>query len=207
MTRHVQFDREKLKAVILHVVGTVAPARLGAVKLHKVLYFADMIFYATTGRPITGAQYRKRPFGPTCVALLPTLRDLEREGAVFTTTVDFFGRRKTEYHLRSEPAAGRLTQDELALIDEVADFVCNQNSARSISDYSHQAPWELTEFGEVIGYDTALLLFPTEPSPEAFEIVGTEAAQIENTRSRKNAMGFTDYRTFRDRILAEIGDA
>ena len=69
----------------------------------------------------------------------------------------------------AEPDPGRLAPEEVALLDEVADFVCNRNSARMISEFSHQRPWELAEFGEVIGYETALLLFPSEPSMAAFE--------------------------------------
>jgi hypothetical protein len=36
----------------------------GAVKLNKILYYADMLHYAHTGAPITGATYAKRQQGP-----------------------------------------------------------------------------------------------------------------------------------------------
>ena len=67
MTAHVQFDRDKLKAVILHLCRTVPAERLGAVKLHKTLYFTDMLRYAQARRAVTGATYKKRPYGPTCL--------------------------------------------------------------------------------------------------------------------------------------------
>ena len=58
----MQFDRAKLKTVILYVCSRCEPAQLGAVKLHKVLYFTDMLHYAHAGTAVTGATYRERPF-------------------------------------------------------------------------------------------------------------------------------------------------
>src|SRR5687768_6531005 len=94
----MQFDRNKLKAVVLYTCTRCDPTRLGAVKLHKVLYFADMLHYASTQRPITGATYRKRPLGPTCDSLPAVLRELEGAGAIQVREVDYFGYRKKEYH-------------------------------------------------------------------------------------------------------------
>ncbi|MGO4836011.1 Panacea domain-containing protein, partial [Rhizobiaceae sp. 2RAB30] len=68
-TRQITFSRDKLRAAVLHVISSCKPDRLGAVKLHKVLYYSDMLSYLDTGKPVTGAEYRKRPFGPTCDAV------------------------------------------------------------------------------------------------------------------------------------------
>ena len=203
----MQFDRTKLRNAILYTCGACSPERLGAVKLHKVLYFLDMIFYAQSGRAVTGAEYRKRPFGPTCVALLPVLRELERDGLLNIDEVDFFGRLKKEYRAQAVADMSRFDEAELELFDEVIDFVCNQNMAQSISDYSHALPWEMTEFGAVIGYETALLLFPSEASPEALDLIEAEAETIEAARSGPNALGSPTYGAFRSRVLSQIGRA
>jgi hypothetical protein len=39
----MQFDRAKLKTVILYACSKCDAEQMGAVKLHKVLYFADML--------------------------------------------------------------------------------------------------------------------------------------------------------------------
>jgi Protein of unknown function (DUF4065) len=75
----MQFDREKYKAVILYTCVKCEAHQLGAVKLHKVLYYADMLHYAHMGAPMTGSTYRKRPHGPTSDELLQTLRELEKQ--------------------------------------------------------------------------------------------------------------------------------
>src|ERR1700731_102233 len=93
----MQFDLVQLKDVILYACSRCEPSRLGAVKLHKILYFSDMIHYANVGAPLTGATYRKRPMGPTCDQLLVTLNELARDGALKIRDVDYFGYLKKEY--------------------------------------------------------------------------------------------------------------
>ena len=201
----MQFDRAKLKAAILHTCRAVNPDRLGAVKLHKVLYFLDMMHYAQTGSPVTGAPYRKRPFGPTCVPLLPVLREMAAEGLIEIRQVEFYGRLKTEYHAFRDEEAGLLNESELAVLDEVIEFVCEKNTAKSISDFSHQLPWEMVEFGAEIPYDTALLLYPVEVTPEAFEVTEEGLGEVAATRFSADSVAFTKFTDFRSRVLSEIG--
>lgn len=207
MSSMMQFDRNKLKAVILRTCELCPPEKLGAVKLHKVLYFLDMLAFARSGQAVTGAEYRKRPFGPTCVPLLPTLRAMEQDGELSITEADYFGLKKKEFRALVRPEEHRLSTAEEALLDGVVDFVCNRNTAKSISDISHQLPWEMAEFGETIGYDTALLLFPSQPSAEALDLVEQEAGALEAARSNNDAVDRTTYRDFRSRVLSQIGAA
>lgn len=196
----MQFDREKLKAVVLYIFGASKPDRLGAVKLHKVLYFSDMIHYAQTGKPITGAIYRKRPFGPTCDALLSILSQMQRDGLIEIKTVDYFGHRKTEYFALAGGRPDSLSESEILLLDEVIDFVCNRNSAKTISEYSHKAPWERANFGEPISYSSAYLLYPSQVSPEGFEATEHGFDEIEASQSQRDALVFTSIEALRSRV-------
>lgn len=201
----MQFDRNKLRAAILRACYQVPADRLGAVKLHKILYFLDMIQYARSGNAVTGSEYRKRPFGPTCVQLLPVLREMERDWDIDVREVDYFGLRKKEYVPTASEPDGILNREEAELLDEVVDFVCNRNSARTISEFSHQLPWEMAEFGAIIPYESALLLFPSEASVEAVDRVGQGLDEIEAARSSANTLAFTDIATFRGRVRSRIG--
>ena len=60
----IQFDRRKLLSVVHCICATGPVEELGRVKLHKILYFADMLHYAARGQPLTGVEYQKQPFGP-----------------------------------------------------------------------------------------------------------------------------------------------
>jgi hypothetical protein len=200
----MQYDRGKLKSVVLYTCAKCEPSRLGAVKLHKVLYFADMIRFAQAGTPITGATYRKRPLGPTCDQLLSTLRVLEQANALTVNEVDYFGYRKKEFVALAQPDLTRLAQDEIALLDEVIDFVCAQNTAKTISDYSHNRAWEQADFGEELKYNSAFLLFPAQVSPEALDWASSEVAQVDEARSTNKLAG-KDFGTFRSEVLSRLG--
>jgi Antitoxin SocA-like, Panacea domain len=198
----MQFDRSKLQALILRACTTCDPSRLGAVKLHKILYFSDMLQFAKSGSPITGSTYRKRPHGPTCDELLPILRELERSGKLAVHEVEYFGYLKKEYVAKVAPELERLSKDELALIDEMIDFVCNKNTAKTISEFSHTRAWEMAELGEILPYPSVFFIFPTQASVEALEWAEEEAKKIETPRSDQDAVGFIDFGAFRSRISA-----
>jgi hypothetical protein len=196
----IQFDREKLRAAVLHICSNCPPNQLGAVNFHKVLYFADMLQYAFKRVPITGATYRKRPYGPTCVQLLPTIGELVRDGAMRVDEVDYFGFRKKEYHALTVPAPAALANEEIAFLDEVIDFVCNNNTARTISEFSHQEPWERVGFGDEIPYSSAYQLIPSAVSQEAFDKAKEGIEAFEAARQRGDALGNKDFAAFRESI-------
>jgi len=205
MARSVQFDREKMRAVILRVCRSCAPSDLGAVKLNKVLYYADMIHYAHYRAPVTGATYRKRPNGPASDQLLFLLRDMERVGDIKIDNVDYYGFFKKEYVPLAEEPQGVLNEVETGILDDVIEFVCRQNTARSISEYSHALPWEMAEMGGEIPYPSAMLLFPMQPSPEAFEAVERGMSEVEAARSQGDTVGVRSLAAFRSSVLEAVG--
>jgi hypothetical protein len=165
-----------------------------------------MLHYAEYGTPITAATYKKRPFGPTCQELLPVIRDLERSKALNVRDVEYFGYCKKEYVPTQVPVeTPRLNTGEIALLDAVIDFVCRNHTAQTISDFSHSRPWDLVEFDAVIPYHSALHLFPNQVSPEAFEWASGEVGAIEAERSKHDPLGYSDFASFRSRVLQESG--
>lgn len=195
----MQFDREKLKTVILYICAQSHQSNLGAVKLNKVLYYADMIHYAHVGTPITGATYRKRAFGPVCENLLSILRELQKEGRLEIRETDYFGYRKKEYIARVAADASRLSEGERVLLNEVIDFVCDNNTAKTISEFSHNRAWEMAEFGDVIPYTSSFLLYPTQVSPEAMEWAAQEVKS--GVLAEEEALECVPVEDFRARIL------
>lgn len=196
----MQFDRSKFKAVVLYTCQKCDSSKLGAVKLNKVLYFLDMVRYAWTGSPVTGATYKKRKHGPTTDQLLPVLRELVSDRRLQIKDVPFFGFTKKEYVALVDADLERLSQDERLLLDEVIDFVCAGNTAKTISEFSHQTPWEMVEFGEDIPYHTAFLLFQSEASLEALEWAELEAKTVANQAARSEQVAYTDSSIFRRRL-------
>jgi hypothetical protein len=200
-----QFNRQKFKDVIHHVVATTGRDELGRVKLHKVLYFADMIWFIAEGHGLTGAEYRKQPMGPVATGLGAALGELEDEGRIRISRMNYFGYEKAAYESLKPLPEGRLSETERQLIDDVVEYVCRNSTARSISDFSHTRVWEATENGAVMPYFTALNLLPVEIEDAAISWAREEAAKLVAARSSSTAVQRRGYRDFRESLRRHRG--
>ena len=177
LTEHVQFDRNKLLALVHYVCDRLAADELGRFKLHKVLYFSDMLHYAASGRPLTGVEYQKQPFGPCARHLNWALTELQKSGALEAVRRDYFGFPKDDFIVKRPPDPKDLTRYEREVIDEVIDFV-RSKSARMLSELSHDEPWRSVQMGERIPYYTAFYLNPVEIDQTDREWAVKEARRI-----------------------------
>jgi hypothetical protein len=157
-----QFDRQKFKALIHYVISRCPPERVGRTKLNKAGFLADMLWYLQAGHPMTGETYVKQNHGPVAEHLLSSLRELLAEGALEERLVTHFGFSKFEYIARSGPDLSRFSDDEKAVVDDVAEFVCLRNTARSISEFSHSEAWRSARAGEELPYFAATELLDAE---------------------------------------------
>jgi hypothetical protein len=151
----MDFDRDKFKALVHYVCWRYRDrtAMLGSTKLNKTLWLSDFTNYYFSGAAITGARYVKQKFGPVPKAIMPVLRELEEEGSVLTKEVDFHGKTKIEFIVKKDPP-NVFSAEETALIERCMTFVCEENTAQSISDLSHDRVWHAAEDGEDIPYFT-----------------------------------------------------
>jgi uncharacterized phage-associated protein len=159
--QRIQFDRDKLKEAVWLIASYCPPEELGNVKMHKILYFSDMLFFLHEGRPITGVEYLKQKFGPVARHLTAAVNTLISDGVLEVSESEYYGYYKKMYKPVEEYNKNRLTDDEIKLIKDVADYVRGK-SAREISEISHNAAWEAARIGEIIPYFTALRLLPAE---------------------------------------------
>lgn len=200
-----QFNRQKLKDVIHYVVAKTRPDELGRVKLHKVLYFIDMIWFIAEGRGLTGVEYRKQPMGPVVTDLGLILGELEDEGRIRIGKIKYFGYDKASYDSLQPPPDDRLGNLERQLMDDVIEFVCRNNTARSISDFSHTRIWDETANGAVMPYFTALNMLPVEIEDAAINWAREEAAKLVTARPGSTAVQRRDYRAFRESLRNNRG--
>jgi hypothetical protein len=181
MQEHFQFDRELFKDVvhyIVHYVGNnLDPGALGNTKLHKILYFVDMLHYLDTGRPLTGADYQRQRFGPTARHLTWALKALESEGRVSVSTRNYYGYARSEYRALKQPNPGRLSLPQTELIEHLVGFVCAR-TAVEISEFSHDDAWSSVPMGERIPYYAAFAMFPAEVTDDDVDEAAEEAIRL-----------------------------
>src|SRR5262249_48530257 len=106
-----------------------------------------------------------------------------------------------EYIALTEPRAGVLSNLELKTLDEIIEFVCAQNTAKTISELSHNRAWDMVDFGEIIPYNSVFMILPTQVSLESMEWASSQAGAIEAERSKGNTVGGTDFGSIRRRVL------
>lgn len=142
---------EKIKALVHYICHKCEDSsRLGAVKLNKVFWFADSLAYKNTGQSISGSPYIKLQHGPVPLAVRPALQKLQQEGKIHIRESEHFGYKKTDFVSLQPPEEQHLNDKEREFINEIIDFVCNEHTARSISELSHGIIWEAAGLGEEI---------------------------------------------------------
>lgn len=155
------FDKNKFVDTVHWICDhfSSTPEALGQVKLHKILYYADMLRYLETGKPLTGVEYLKQPFGPTARHLGKAISMLQEDRRISCTKRLYYGYRKTDFHSNKKPATNRLSEDEIKLLTIISEWASGI-SAKEIREFSHELPWELAETGQRIDYTSAILLLP-----------------------------------------------
>lgn len=150
------YDPARFKTVAHYVcwLSRDNPLRLGATKLNKILWLCDFLSYYRKGKPLTGARYVRRQFGPVPAAIVPVIKDLESDGVLTVRETAYGGNRKREFTVLREPDLGSFSLEELDLIRKTTEFVCDAHTAKSISEMSHDHVWQAASDGEEIPYYT-----------------------------------------------------
>ncbi|MFN3622544.1 MAG: Panacea domain-containing protein [Hyphomicrobium sp.] len=172
-----EFNRRKFKDVVHFICANCSIEELGNVKLHKALYFSDMLHFLANGTPLTGVEYRKQKFGPVARHLTSVVNELCREGRLRVSKRDYFGFPKIDYLSVAPPPTNLLTNEEIHLLKDVIDYVCAK-SAREISEISHDAAWKAARMGETIPYYAAWGLVPVAITESDIEAAVGEARRI-----------------------------
>ncbi len=143
---------DKFQTLVHHVCNLASPnqSELGAVKLNKVLWYADSIHFLEHGESITGETYVKQPLGPVPKHVLQALKNLEVKNLVRRGKVEHFGLMKNEYFCVDEPDISCFSSEQQSLIQTAYNHVCKNHTATSISEETHGIIWSIAEIGEEI---------------------------------------------------------
>ena len=155
-----EFDREKFNELVVYIARhSEGDPTFGAVKLNKVLYYADFASFRMFHKPITGASYQKLREGPAPRELLAVRESLVKSGDAWIEQRDWFTgvQHRLCIDANRSPNVELFTPDEIELVDSTIEFFYGK-TAREVSDFSHHEPgWRLAEQGETIPYETAWL--------------------------------------------------
>lgn len=178
------FDMRKLEEAVHYIcLSCTAADRLGAVKLNKILYYADMASYATRGKPITGATYVKRQRGPCPKQIVPAVEHLKQSMRLVTRDVSFFELTRREFDAKGHTDTTIFHPDEIELINHMMRFVCD-HSAAEISQISHTVIWDVADMGEELPYEAFLASYPGELDDDGMAKAAAVVAEAERRNGR-----------------------
>ena len=173
-----EIDLVRLKEAILYVsrLGEGDPM-FGAIKLNKVLFYADFQAHREAGESITGATYQHLSEGPAPKELLAAMEELQHEGRIRSEEKPYYNRTQKRPVTQADPDVNIFTPSQLEMLDRAFESLLFLN-ARQVSDLSHQEwGWRLTVPGEAIPYRTCWL----SPDPLTQEQVRGAVVQWRET--------------------------
>lgn len=145
---------KKFKNVLLYILERCAgKPNVGETVLYKLLYFSDFNYYELYEEHLTGAQYRKLPYGPVPHKLDTIIGQMIENGQLQRVKTEYHGYPQTRYLPLEKPDLTELKASEKEIIDRVIEQMSDW-SAAMLSNYSHgDKPWKASKDGEEINYE------------------------------------------------------
>lgn len=149
-----KFQTEKSKNVLLYLLERCAgKPNVGETVLYKLLYFSDFNYYELYEEHLTGAKYRKLPFGPVPQKLDSLIQQMIEKKQLQRVKTVYRGYAQTRYLPLVKADLQELKASETEVIDRVIEQMSDW-SAAAISEYSHKdMPWLASKKGEEINYE------------------------------------------------------
>ena len=144
----------KFKNVFLYILENCAgKPNVGETVLYKLLYFSDFNYYELHEEHLSGAAYRKLPYGPAPNNVDAIIKAMIDEGELMRIKTDYHNNPQTRHIPLRKADLTELKASEKEVIDKVIDQFSDW-SAKAISDYSHKdIPWMATKDGKEINYE------------------------------------------------------
>jgi transcriptional regulator with XRE-family HTH domain len=146
----------KFKNVLLYILERCAgKPNVGETVLYKLLYFSDFNYYELYEEHLTGARYRKLPYGPVPQKMDAIINQMIEKGQLQRVKTEYHGFPQTRYLPLEKANLTELKASEKEIIDRVIEHLSDW-SAAAISNYSHKdLPWLASKEGEEIDYELA----------------------------------------------------
>ena len=140
----------RLRKLAHYIIARTKPHELGATRLNKVMWFADIASFKKVGRTISGlSAYTRMQFGPVPTGIDKEIEQLKRCGAIVETLCETPKGKRREFVCTLEPEIEKFSKIEIDIISQaIREVVCR--SAKEISEMTHDSLWEETRSGQPI---------------------------------------------------------
>jgi len=170
-----QSNLQRLADAAHYVIARTEPEKLGATKLNKILWYADLEHYRRTGRSITGLRaYRRMPRGPVPLDIDRAIALLKRDGRIVERKSKVHDYERREFIWLKDPDLSIFSPLELDLINRFIDQI-RDLSAAEISEITHEDElWKELENGDTMPIGAASII---SREPTAAQLAWAQAVE------------------------------
>lgn len=162
---------KRLRELVLYIAEKcVDDSSFGAIKLNKILAFADFYSFFRFGIPITGAEYMRLPKGPVPRRMKWVLSKMEEGHKIAITKINVG--KFVQHRVVPLRSANRniFSLRDIEMIDEMIGF-CRDQTATSVSDLSHGIAWRVAADRGKIPYESVFL---SDDTIDAYDVSRTK---------------------------------
>ena len=149
-------DLSKFKNILLYILERCAgKPNVGEPVLYKLLYFCDFNYYELYEEHLTGATYRKLPYGPLPQCFEKAINQMLEGKQIQRIKTKYYNKIQIRYIPLIKADLAGLKAIEKEVIDNVISQMGDWTTT-TISEYSHKdLPWEVADDGKDISYELA----------------------------------------------------
>ncbi len=149
---------EKFRELILYICDrSRGDHAFGALKLNKLLFYADLNAYQLLGRTITDQPYQKLEMGPAPRYLVSVRDQMIQDGDLIEDSLKSGGRIHRRPIAKREADLDIFSASEIDIVNRLLEGFQN-TSGTDLSELSHEfIGWSVAEIGENINFNTALI--------------------------------------------------
>ena len=160
---------KRLPEAVHYVIARTEPAKLGYVKLNKVLWYADLENYRRHSESLTGlSHYTRMPQGPMSKDISRAVRLLIKNGMVAERPVKVINYTRRELIWLKEPDISKFTAEQIDILNQVMDVVVPL-TADEVSRITHEDPlWSELKDNDVMSIGPGSIV-ARPPTPRQLE--------------------------------------
>lgn len=147
-------DEPKYEQMLFYILSFFGDKGIPKTKLAKITYLSDFSSYYLRRKPISGASYVNRPYGPVASIFLDLIDELWEEGKIRIRSLSDGAMIISSSSFHEEYKG--LSPTDRKIIKDVC-MAWKNVPTREIVNYTHeQKPWSMTRRGDYIPYDLIL---------------------------------------------------
>ena len=164
--------KNKLRELIIYIADiSQLDKNFGKTKLVKLLYMSDFGSFREYGTPITGHKYVKLPNGPFPDGLEHLLLEMRKANEIDIQEVPYSINLNPQQRVVPKRRANLtlFSAQDIANVDGIVREYWNHTGSE-MADLTHGIAWKVADLGELIPYESSLVL-DEPPTQEDIDII------------------------------------